>query len=232
MQISSLITPPFDARIDATWGVGDVMRGVAVVVAMVVTTLVVLSLIFDGPAPLWLVLGSTLALDAVMLAAAIRFGPGRWSAMASLFGPRRLPTLPLNAWAALAFLASLTLGAVYVTLASAISEDLVPPPLPEALDREDLRWLTFTVVVIAGPLIEEVFFRGFVFAGLLRRFGLPVAVLLSAVAFAAAHLDVAVAGPAFISGGAFALVYWRTGALWPVILAHTAQNAIAFALSG
>jgi membrane protease YdiL (CAAX protease family) len=43
---------------------------------------------------------------------------------------------------------------------------------------------------------------------------------------------VALLGPAFLAGIAFAYVYWRTGTLWAVIMAHTAQNAIAFAISG
>ena len=34
-------------------------------------------------------------------------------------------------------------------------------------------------------------------------------------------------GPAFVSGFVFAWVYWRTGSLWPVVLAHVARNAVA-----
>jgi membrane protease YdiL (CAAX protease family) len=235
MRLSQITSPPFDAHIDVPWGPGDVARAIAMVVAATAAVLAAVSLIFDGPTPLWLVLGATLGLDGVMLKAAIRLGPGRpaaLAALAGLLGPRRLPALPLYGWASLTFGTSLVLSAVYVTLAGAISNDLVPPPLPEGLDGPELRWLTFIVVVLVGPFAEEVFFRGFLFAGLLRRFGLPAAVLLSSLVFGAAHLDIAVIGPAFVSGSAFALVYWRTGALWPVILAHTAQNAIAFALSG
>ena len=232
MRLSALITPPFDARIDVAWDERQVVLGLAAVVAMVATTLALLSLAFDEPTPGWVVLGSTLALDAAMVAAATRLGPGRIGAIASLMGSRRLATRPLYGWAAVAFAASLLGGAIYVTLVGNISQDLVPPPLPETLDDGQLRWLTFIVVVLVGPFVEEVFFRGFVFAGLLRRFGLPLAVVVSSLVFAVAHMDVAVAGPAFLSGTAFALVYWRTGALWPLVLAHTAQNAIAFALSG
>jgi membrane protease YdiL (CAAX protease family) len=103
--------------------------------------------------------------------------------------------------------------------------------LPLELPDSWVRYLAFLIIVLAGPASEEVFFRGFVFAGLVRRFGAPVAMVMSAVVFAAAHLDVGLLGPAFLAGIAFAYVYWRTGTLWAVILAHTAQNAIAFALS-
>jgi uncharacterized protein len=230
MRLSSLIAPPFDAHIHVAWDERHVVAGLVAVVAMIATTLMLLTAVVDEPSPLWVVLGSTLALDAVMVAVAARLGPGRVRALASLMGPRRLATLPRFSWAALALGGSFVGGAVYVTLVSNVSSDLVPPPLPEAMDGTELRWLTFIVVVLVGPFVEEVFFRGFVFAGLLRRFGLPVAVVMSSLVFAAAHMDVAVAGPAFLAGVVFALVYWRTGTLWPVILAHTAQNAIAFAI--
>ncbi len=201
------------------------------VIAIAATTLTLVSLVFDGPAPLWVVLGSTLALHTVMLAAATRLGPGRFGALAVLLGPRRLAILPLYSWAAATFVASLVVGAVYVVLASKVSPELVPPPLPEAINGGELRGLTFLVVVMLGPFVEEVFFRGFVFSGLLHRFGLSVAIVVSAAVFAMAHMDAAMAGPAFFSGLVFALVYWRTGTLWPLVLAHTAQNAIAFALT-
>ncbi|MDA1036196.1 MAG: CPBP family intramembrane metalloprotease, partial [Chloroflexi bacterium] len=106
-----------------------------------------------------------------------------------------------------------------------------PPPLPEDLAASDLRWLAFAVVVVMGPFAEETFFRGFLFAGLLSRFGTAGSVVISSTVFALAHVDVALFGPAFLSGSVFAVVYWRTGSIWPALLAHTAQNAIAFGLS-
>jgi membrane protease YdiL (CAAX protease family) len=231
MRILPLITPPFDARIDVAWDERHVAVGLVAVLAMIAATLVLLTAFVNGPVPLVVVLGSTLILDAVMIAVVARLGPGRGRALVSLMGPRRLAALPRFSWGAMALGGSFVGGAVYVTLMSSISQDLVPPPLPESVDGSELRWLTFIVVVLVGPFVEELFFRGFVFAGLLRRFGLPAAAVMSSFVFAAAHMDVAVAGPAFLAGSVYALVYWRTGTLWPVLLAHTAQNAIAFALS-
>jgi membrane protease YdiL (CAAX protease family) len=186
----------------------------------------------DGFAPLGAVLLTTLALEAAMVGAAVRLGPRGRGPATLLFGPRRLTTWPLFGWAALAFFASLLLTAIYVSLAERVSADLVPPALPLELTESGLRWLAFLIIVLAGPASEEIFFRGFLFAGLLRRFGAPVAMVISAAVFATAHLDVALLGPAFLAGIAFAYVYWRTGTLWAVIMAHTAQNAIAFAVSG
>jgi len=219
--------------ISVPWGHGDALLGVAGMLGVSAASLGVVLLVYgDGGAPLGAVLLETLALEAAIVGLAVRLGPrGRWPT-ALLFGPRRLPTLPLFGWAAVAFFASLLLTAGYVPIAQRISTDLVPPPLPLELPDSEVRYLAFLVIVLAGPASEEVFFRGFLFAGLVRRFGAPVAMVISAAVFAAAHLDIGLLGPAFLAGCAFAYVYWRTGTLWAVILAHTAQNAIAFALSG
>ena len=108
--------------------------------------------------------------------------------------------------------------------------DLVPTSVPDEMTAPDVRVLSFVIVVLAAPIVEEIFFRGFLFRGLLATRGLWPAALISAALFAATHLDPSLFGPAFIAGMLFALVYWRTGSVWPTILAHTAQNAIAFAL--
>jgi membrane protease YdiL (CAAX protease family) len=231
MRLLSLIRPPFDARIDVGWDERHVAAGLVAGLAMIMATQAPLLALLDEPVPLWVVLGLTLGLDIGVATIAACLGPGRVRALISLMGPRQLPILPRFSWGALALGGSLIGLELYVALMSNVSRDLVPPPLPESIGKAGLRWLTFIVVVLVGPFAEELFFRGFVFAGLLRRFGLPAAVVISSALFAAAHMDMAVAGPAFLAGSVFALVYWRTGTLWPVILAHTVQNAIAFTLS-
>ena len=203
------------------------------VAAISLASLGVVRLAYGGnEVPLWVVLAGTLVLEVSLLGLAVRLGPRGRGPTTLLFGPRRLATLPLFGWAAVAFLISLMLMAAYVATVSRISPDLVPPALPVELRGSDLRWLAFLLVVVAGPVAEEVFFRGFLFAGLLKRSGAPTAIAASAAIFAAAHLDVGLLGPAFLAGCVFAFVYWRTGTLWAVIFAHTAQNALAFGLSG
>lgn len=177
------------------------------------------------------VLVSTSVLQLGMLGIAVRLGPGSLARFDPLLGVRRLATLPLFGWAAMTLLVIVLANAVFLQIAGAVSDRLVPPALPEAVDVDRLKWLTFVSVVLAGPFVEEVFFRGFLFAGLMRGLGLWPAVALSSAVFAATHVDVALLGPAFIAGVAFALVAHRTGSVWPAILAHTSQNAIAFGLA-
>jgi hypothetical protein len=88
--------------------------------------------------------------------------------------------------------------------------------------------LVATLVTVGGlgPLAEEVVFRGLLFAWLERRWGPRVAVVGSAVAFAAAHME-----PTYIS---FVLplalflgwVRWRSNSLWPSLIAHATENCI------
>ena len=54
----------------------------------------------------------------------------------------------------------------------------------------------------------------------------------SSAFFGLAHVDPALIGPAAVSGFVFAWVYWRTGSLRPVVLAHVARNAVALAVAG
>lgn len=224
-------TSPSDRQINVPWGPERTALGVAALVAASAATIGVVLLIWRGDAPLLAILGSTLALEIGLVTAAYKLGPAGRGAFTLLYGPIHLGSLRLFGWGAAALVSSLTLSIIYVTIAGAVSADLVPPPLPEDLNLSELRWVAFAVIVVIGPFAEETFFRGFLFAGLLNRFGTAKSTLISAAVFGVAHVDVALFAPAFLSGVVFALVYKRTGSVWPAVLAHTAQNAIAFGLT-
>jgi membrane protease YdiL (CAAX protease family) len=88
---------------------------------------------------------------------------------------------------------------------------------------------TFDAVVWA-PVVEEITFRGLLFATLRTRMGLLPAAALSAAVFALPH-DYGVGGSlsVFWSGLIWAVAYERTKSLLPGILAHAANNAISTA---
>jgi len=81
--------------------------------------------------------------------------------------------------------------------------------------------------VLVAPFCEEVFFRGFLFGGLLERMSFWPAALLSAFLFGLAHGDVGSFAVLFVFGLALAFVRWRTGSTWPGIVLHAANNATA-----
>ena len=81
--------------------------------------------------------------------------------------------------------------------------------------------------VIVAPFAEETFFRGFLFAGISKRWGYSWGVIVSGALFAIAHFGSGGLVPIFILGMLLAWLYINTGSLWPCILAHFAYNSLA-----
>jgi membrane protease YdiL (CAAX protease family) len=89
--------------------------------------------------------------------------------------------------------------------------------------------LLVLIVVVAAPVIEEVFFRGLFQRATLRRYGSVLAVVLPAVVFGAVHLQ-PLQFPALVLFGLVAgLLVARSDRLGPAIWAHVGFNAIAVA---
>jgi membrane protease YdiL (CAAX protease family) len=97
------------------------------------------------------------------------------------------------------------------------------------------RYLLFAAFIsLAHALLEEYYWRAFVFDGLRRRLQLWVAVLISAASFAAHHIVVLhVYSPdrfftgllpltlgIMLGGGVWAWLYHRAGSVWPCWLSH------------
>ena len=91
--------------------------------------------------------------------------------------------------------------------------------------------LTFQALAFITPISEEIFFRGFIFGGLLPRLGPLPAIAVSALVFSVFHISIGVLIPIFITGFLFAWLYWRTGSLWAAIGAHAGHNSVALALT-
>ncbi len=88
-------------------------------------------------------------------------------------------------------------------------------------------WLFLLGGAIIAPLAEEVFFRGFVFAGLRQRYGWQKAALLSAALFALIHFSPLTFAPLFILGYIWAFLYHASNSLWPAVLMHMTSNTLA-----
>jgi len=87
-------------------------------------------------------------------------------------------------------------------------------------------WFFITGAVIA-PIVEEIFFRGFLFQGFRHKYGWLPAVFLSSAIFGAAHLDPVSLIPTFVLGCVLAYVYHRSNSVWPGILFHAAINSFS-----
>lgn len=79
---------------------------------------------------------------------------------------------------------------------------------------------------IAGPIAEEVIFRGLLYSWLRRHLGAIASVPISAIVFAAAH-GIAMLVPALLVNGVIlALLFERSRSLLPSIVAHGVFNAM------
>jgi uncharacterized protein len=98
-----------------------------------------------------------------------------------------------------------------------------------------LIFVTFVVVAVVVPVVEEVFFRGLMLRALQKRFSDVVAVLGSSAVFGLVHITGAATLSSLIAiplvtgfyGVVFALVTVKTGRLGPAILAHMIINGTA-----
>ncbi|MCX5692921.1 MAG: CPBP family intramembrane metalloprotease [Candidatus Omnitrophica bacterium] len=87
--------------------------------------------------------------------------------------------------------------------------------------------LFLTVFVsVLGPIIEEIFFRGFLYSAVKKRFGVLVGVLLSGALFSMLHVNIAGFLPIMILGVLMAYLYEETGSLVTSISVHIVHNSI------
>ena len=139
---------------------------------------------------------------------------------------------------------AMTLLVWFLTLLSTITLAIVitnvfgesPPGVQEQLGLEDeaigaveLTWLLLVSVLLA-PLAEELLFRGLLFDALRRRWPFwPVAVG-TGVLFAATHLSLLTIPALTVLGVGLAWLKERYASLYPPILLHAINNAVAMRL--
>lgn len=134
---------------------------------------------------------------------------------------------PRRYWPAL-----VALGVALVSLGGLEKYFRIPQhvPMEDFLNTPLLAVLTGLFAVTFGPLMEELFFRGFLYPTLARRLGVFVAVVATAAPFALIHgLQLEFAwGPLliiFLVGIAFTLVRAKSGSVAASLVVHVAYNS-------
>jgi membrane protease YdiL (CAAX protease family) len=89
----------------------------------------------------------------------------------------------------------------------------------------------FIVGAILAPLVEEIFFRGFLFQGFRARYGWIPGLLLSSAIFGLAHLDPVALIPTFILGCLLAYLYQRSNSVWPGVIVHMLVNSLGLCVA-
>ncbi len=85
--------------------------------------------------------------------------------------------------------------------------------------------------VISAPIVEEIVFRGFIYSRLKKGMPLVVAMLLTSIAFGAAHGTIIWFTYTFLFSMVLIFVLERTKSLWSNIILHMSFNLVGAATS-
>jgi len=163
--------------------------------------------------------------EAILLLPVWYFSIYKYKASWSDLGLRGFQTRAVGIGCGLMLL-SAVFNFIYATLLSLFNLQ-VQPDISIMFQNTDFPLLLLFGGAIVAPFVEEIFFRGFVFAGLLHHWSWPKAALASAGLFAMAHFIPTSLLPIFILGLIFAFLYRVSGSIWPAILMHMLTNTLA-----
>jgi membrane protease YdiL (CAAX protease family) len=119
---------------------------------------------------------------------------------------------------------------VFDTLTYLLGRPIVPEFMWRVYSSLESRWLLWIALIIAAPIIEELFFRGFLIKGLAAsRLGAVGAVVLTSAAWALIHVqyDAYSIGAIFIMGLILGAARMKTGSTILAIFLHAVANFIA-----
>ncbi|HWE25413.1 MAG TPA: CPBP family intramembrane glutamic endopeptidase [Myxococcales bacterium] len=174
---------------------------------------------------LWVTEALAIALPAVIAVRAAGFSPARYLGL-------RAPT----AWQLVVAAALALLNQPVVTFLTWAARSLSPPAWVEEFDAlQRVLDAVFAqnaipmiaTVAVAAPLGEELFFRGYALPAFARSWGSLAAVLLTGAMFSALHLNKIGFVGLWEIGIMLALLRLWSGSLWPSVLCHAMNNALA-----
>ena len=88
-------------------------------------------------------------------------------------------------------------------------------------------WSVLMLVILA-PVMEEVLFRGILLEAVRSKYSSGRAIVVSALMFGVIHFIPQQVVNAFVIGLILGFIYVRTDSLWPVIIIHALNNAMAY----
>lgn len=233
------LTEPSPARDRAPWGYADMAMATGVVIGATILVAgpaaAIAAILSDGSdienddIALAVLLGANILVEAFLLIAVALFTVGKYKVPWADLGFR----MPERGGLWFAF--SLLIGAlviIWVYFAGLYAIGVEPKGnLPDdVFDTLPLIVIVGVLSMAFAPLMEETFFRGFLFGGLRGRWGPFWAALGTGFLFALVHIDPLVYIPFTAVGMLFAWGYHYSGSLYPSIAAHLAFNALSFTL--
>ena len=184
----------------------------------------------DDPSPGLNVFG-TVVQDGLLVAtalglAALVMPPRPWQ-----FGLRATRFWPAVGWSALGYGCFFVFAIVYSVAIGSTEEQTTLDDLG-AKDTTLSLLVVGVMVCVAAPVIEEFFFRGFLYTALRRRLPTIAAAVIVGVLFGSVHIPTgAEAAPVLaVLGLMLCLVYEKTGSIYPCIALHALQNGVAYSV--
>ncbi|MDO8616974.1 MAG: DnaJ domain-containing protein [Dehalococcoidia bacterium] len=225
----------------APWGIADILKAVGLVVAGTLAVAVPAALIADAvagsgelekdPAALSIVLSVSLGLELLLLFTALHFSVRKYRLPLRALGLRR----PERGGWLFPIGLMITGFAIVFAYFGALALFGVKPDkdVPEEAFHHLVPASILGVLALGfAPLMEEVFFRGFVFGGLRGRWGMLPAALASGLLFGLAHLgnpgSLYLIIPIGLVGALFAWGYAYSGSILAPIAAHFLFNLASF----
>jgi membrane protease YdiL (CAAX protease family) len=179
--------------------------------------------------------------DLCFVAAALYFARLHGRPRPQDFGYRRVNVGQAIGWLVLAAVAYYVVTDIYASLLALHGTDKLPAPLSTATSPAAVVGIALFVCVIA-PIVEEFFFRGFIFTVLRRMrvvvagrdLGTWIAAIITGILFGLAHTGSALSQdliPLGFLGFVLCLLRWQTGSLYPCMALHSLNNALALGIT-
>jgi membrane protease YdiL (CAAX protease family) len=236
-------SPPQPDR--APWGYADIAMAIAVVIGGIIAVgLPAAGLaaaiaggfgeVEDDPAAMAVLDVANLAGSLILALAVFLFTVNKYKVPWSALGLRR-PQRGGFWFPLIVFFAALIVFYTYAIIITELGFD-AEGNVDEAVRDSAVRIvLTGILAVAVAPFVEELFFRGFVFGGLLGRWGVAGAALGSGALFGLVHFQdpssLAIIPGVALIGVIFASAYYYSGSLLPSFVAHLLWNITAFVVT-
>ena len=240
---NALPTTSEEALSGVPWTLRDIGKAIGLVILAIILTAIPAGLIAiilaDGedatkhPGALTVQLAAGAFLELALLFTALHFTVRKYGTRLSALGFKR----PVRGgyWSTFGIAIALVIAGLMVNYA--YFEALALVGIEPETDIKEIYESPGPLITIAllslvfAPIMEEVFYRGFVFGGLRSRWGLAWAALASGLLFGVSHLGnpagIYLVPPITIIGAMFALAYAYSGSIVTSLLAHFLFNLFA-----
>jgi membrane protease YdiL (CAAX protease family) len=185
------------------------------------------------PLPTGWSLLANLLFDGSLVGSAIvfaRLGSGRVTP--AMFGLRPTRVWFAVKWAAAAGFVYIVLSGLWLGLLNLENEtDEITKTLKDDPTVATVAGIAIFAVVVA-PIVEELFFRGYVFTAMRDKLAPGWAAIATGLLFGLVHASGSPIGflpPLALLGTLLCLVYWKTGSIYPTIALHCLNNCVALA---